>query len=278
MTTVAAAQVRVDDTESVADRVDRVTAWVRAEARQQNSIDMIVLPELWSVGAFSLDQILSHAEPIGGPFTERMSQLAAHLGVVLHAGSFPEAHTGGVSNTSVVFGPDGALLASYRKIHLFGFDTGEAVLLSAGRQPTVVDTPLGVTGLTTCYDLRFPELYRELVDLGARAYVVPAGWPQARMSHWRVLAHARAVENQAVVVACNAVGVTGGVAMGGGSVIVSADGRTLAEATDEEQFLTATLEPAETERWRAGFPALRDRRGVAGPGGSDHRDDESTGG
>lgn len=99
------------------------------------------------------------------------------------------------------------------------------------------------------------------------------------MTHWRVLAHARAVENQAVVVACNAVGMTGGVAMGGGSVIVSADGRTVAEAAaSDEQFLTATLDPTETERWRAGFPALRDRREAAGPGRSHQRDGESTGG
>jgi predicted amidohydrolase len=265
MTTVALAQVRVDDDEPVADRVDRVVQWTTTQAGRAGPVDLLVLPELWQVGAFSTDRVLAHAEPVGGPFTTRMSRLANTLGCVVHAGSFPEAHAGGVSNTSLVFAPDGSLLAHYRKIHLFGFDTGEAVTVAAGDESVAVATPLGVTGLTTCYDLRFPELYRELVDHGAEAFLVPAGWPQARMSHWRILAQARAVENQAVVMACNAVGTTGEVRMGGGSVMVAADGEVLARAGKvEEELLIATVDATQTTRWREVFPALRDRRHPAG--------------
>ncbi len=258
MSSVAAVQVRVDDKETADERVDRVLTMLRETCRPA---DLVLLPELWPVGAFSLDRVLSWAQPIDGPFAESMATLARDWGAVLHAGSFPERHAGGVSNTSIVFGPDGDLLTSYRKIHLFGFDAGEAAAVSAGSDVAVLQTPLGITGLTTCYDLRFPELYRHLTDAGAHAFLIPAGWPAERIGHWRVLAQARAIENQAVVVAANAVGVSGGVTMGGRSMVIAADGTVLVEADGtHEQILSADIDPDHLAAWRAEFPALRDRR------------------
>ena len=146
MSSVAAVQVRVDDKETADERVDRVLTMLRETCRPA---DLVLLPELWPVGAFSLDRVLSWAQPIDGPFAESMATLARDWGAVLHAGSFPERHAGGVSNTSIVFGPDGDLLTSYRKIHLFGFDAGEAAAVSAGSDVAVLQTPLGITGLTT---------------------------------------------------------------------------------------------------------------------------------
>lgn len=258
MSTVAAIQVHVDDDETPDDRVTRVLSSLGAT---EPPAEVVLLPELWPVGAFSLDRIMSWAQPVDGPFAARMSGLARSWGVTVHAGSFPERHAGGVSNTSLVFGPDGAIVARYRKIHLFGFDRGEAATVAAGTEPVVVPTPLGLTGLTTCYDLRFPELYRHLTELGAHAFLVPAGWPEQRISHWEVLARARAIEDQAVVVAANAVGVSGGVTMGGRSVIVAADGTVLAEADGStEMILSADVDPTHTAGWRSQFPALLDRR------------------
>jgi len=257
MVRVALVQVRIDDDESVADRVDRVC---RQVAGLRAQVDLVVLPELWPVGAFNTERMRAHAEPIGSGFRARMSALAGELGAVLHAGSFPERHDSGVSNTSLIFASDGSLLATYRKMHLFGFDRGEAVTMAAGVTPEVVDTALGVTGLTTCYDLRFPELYRRLVQLGAQSFVVPAGWPSARIGHWEVLLKARAIENQAVVLGVNCVGTNGGVSMGGGSLAVAADGTVLAQAGSEEQTLLIDIEPFDTLRWRKEFPALKDRR------------------
>ncbi len=259
MSTVAAVQVRVDDDEMPDDRLDRVIAMLRDAGRPA---DLVVLPELWPVGAFSMDRIMAWAQPVDGSFAASLSALAREWGTVLHAGSFPERHAGGVSNTSLVFDATGTLIATYRKIHLFGFDRGEAVTVAAGTEPATVMTPLGLAGLTTCYDLRFPELYRHLTDRGAHAFLVPAGWPTRRIAHWRVLAQARAIENQAVVVAANAVGTSGGVGMGGRSLIVAADGTVTAEGDDSsEQILVAELDPEHSAAWRAEFPALRDRRG-----------------
>ncbi len=99
----------------------------------------------------------------------------------------------------MVFGPDGGVLATYRKIHLFGFDTGEAVTLSAGSDIVTVQTPLGTTGLATCYDLRFPEMFRALTDVGATAVLIPTGWPEARIGHWDLLTAARATGDAAAI-------------------------------------------------------------------------------
>lgn len=257
MVRVALVQVRVDDNEAVAHRVERVCEQV---ADLRGVADLVVLPEMWPVGAFNTERMLEHAEPVDGAFAQRMAELTVELGAMLHAGSFPERHDGGVSNTSLVFGANGSVIASYRKIHLFGFDRGEAVTMLGGRTPRTVATPVGATGLTTCYDLRFPELYRRLTADGAAAFVIPAGWPSARIGHWDVLTRARAIENQAVVLAVNCVGTNGGVAMGGHSCAIAADGVDLAQAELSEGIVMVELDPSHTTRWREQFPALKDRR------------------
>jgi predicted amidohydrolase len=179
----------------------------------------------------------------------------------VHLGSFVERHAdGSLTNTAVLLDGEGSTVAVYRKMHLFGFGEGEPKLMSAGREVVVAKTELGTIGLTTCYDLRFPELYRRLVDEGAELVVVPAAWPQARVDHWSVLARARAIENQMVVVAVNTAGTNGGKRMGGRSVVVDARGRVLAEAGPDEEVLAAEVDLTDVARWRADFPALHDRR------------------
>lgn len=255
MVTVTAVQVQVSQDETPGERLARVADWLTSCPAG----DLVVLPELWTVGAFDIEAMLAEAQSLDGTFVATMRQVARTLGTTVHAGSFPERHDAGVSNTSVVVGPDGDILATYRKIHLFGFDTGEATAVVAGTEIVQVPSALGPTGLTTCYDLRFPELYRELTADGSEAFLVPAGWPRARIEHWRVLLQARAIEDQAVVVGANAVGVSAGVPMGGRSAVVAADGVVVAEADGEsEQFLTAVVERGAD--WRRQFPTLRDRR------------------
>src|SRR6185437_12866364 len=170
----------------------------------------------------------------------------------------------GLWNTSVVFGPDGSRLAVYRKIHRFGFGEGEPVLLEAGADIVTVPLPLAggtaTLGLSTCYDLRFPEMYRRLLDAGSQVFVIPAAWPAARVEHWRLLGRARAVENQCVVLQCNTGGEHSGVPMGGYSQVVSATGDVLAETGDGEEVLVADVDLAEVDRWRKAFPVLADRR------------------
>ncbi len=231
-----------------------------ALVREQAGADLVVLPELWTTGAFAFEEFGAQAEPLEGPTYEAMAKAASDAGVWLHAGSVPErAADGRLYNTSLVFSPSGDLAAAYRKIHRFGFDKGEAVLMGAGRELVTVRLPGTTLGVATCYDLRFPELFRSLVDAGAETLAVPAGWPERRRSHWTLLARARAVENQAFVLACGTAGTHAGVPQAGHSIVVDPWGEVLAEAGADEEVLTVEFDPAQVARTREQFPALKDR-------------------
>lgn len=253
-------QIAVGEGEKPADRRVRAAALVR----RQTGADLVVLPELWPVGAFAADRFADEAEQVAdGPTARAMAAAARDAGVWLHAGSIVERAAGPegerLYNTSLVFGPDGALRATYRKIHRFGFDEGEAALMAPGEETVTVRHPDAVLGLATCYDLRFPELFRALVDAGTELVVLPAGWPAARLAHWRVLVQARAVESQAYVLACGTAGSTAGVEQAGHSMVVDPWGEILAEAGPDEEALTVDLDPARVAATRAEFPVLRDR-------------------
>ncbi len=256
MTRVALVQLEVSDDEAPAQRVDRVAALVAG----LGDVDLAVLPELWHVGAFDLDAAREHAEPLDGPIVTSMREAARSAGIWLHAGSFAELAHGHRYNTSVVIDPSGDVLATYRKQHLFGWEDGEPSVMTAGDALVVLPTPLGATGLATCYDLRFPELFRRLVDSGTETFLIASGWPMPRIEHWSILARARAIENQAWVVACNTAGTHHGVAMGGRSVVVDPRGTVVAEAGVDEEILYADVDPALTQQWRRDFPVLADRR------------------
>jgi predicted amidohydrolase len=249
-------QIAVNEDETVEARRLRAAALVREQA----GADLVVLPELWTTGAFAFEEFDAAAEPLRGPTFEAMAKAASDTGVWLHAGSVPErGDDGRLYNTSLVLSPAGELAASYRKIHRFGFDKGEAVLMGAGREPVTVRLPDTTLGVATCYDLRFPELFRSLVDDGAEVLVVPAGWPERRRAHWTLLAQARAVENQAFVLACGTAGTHASVPQAGHSIVVDPWGEVLAEAGADEEVLTVEFDPAKVARTREQFPALKDR-------------------
>ncbi|WAZ22951.1 carbon-nitrogen family hydrolase [Streptomyces cinnabarinus] len=249
-------QIAVDEGESVESRRARAAALVREQA----GADLVVLPELWTTGAFAYEEFGTEAEPLEGPTYEAMAKAASDAGVWLHAGSIPERDPSGpLYNTSLVFSPSGEPAAAYRKIHRFGFDKGEAVLMGAGRDLVTVRLPGTTLGLATCYDLRFPELFRGLVDAGAETLVIPAGWPERRRAHWTLLAQARAVENQAFVLACGTAGTHAGVPQAGHSIVVDPWGEVLAEAGAGEEILTVEFDPGKVATTREQFPALKDR-------------------
>ncbi|MET8247867.1 carbon-nitrogen family hydrolase [Streptomyces sp. NPDC005202] len=249
-------QIAIDEGESVESRRRRVAALVREQA----GADLVVLPELWTTGAFAFEEFERAAEPLEGPTYEAMAKVASDAGVWLHAGSIPERDPEGpLYNTSLVFTPSGELAAAYRKIHRFGFDKGEAVLMGAGRELVTVRLPGTTLGLATCYDLRFPELFRGLVDAGAETLVVPAGWPERRRAHWTLLAQARAVEDQAFVLACGTAGTHAGVPQAGHSIVVDPWGEVLAQAGPDEEVLTVEFDPGKVATTREQFPALKDR-------------------
>jgi predicted amidohydrolase len=255
---VALIQMDISSSESVPERVTRAFHLVRSAAE---GAQIVMLPELWAVGAFEIEQLAAHAQAIDGPLMTDLGVLAAELGIWLHAGSFAERSADGeLFNTSVLFDPNGSIAATYRKIHLFGFDGGETTVLSGGDELVVVDTPLGPTGLATCYDLRFPELFRALTEGGATAVLLTSGWPQPRIAHWDVLTRARAIEDQLWIVACNEVGQQGSVTLGGHSVVVDPTGEAIAAAGDAAEILRAQVDPQCSARWREEFPVLADIR------------------
>jgi predicted amidohydrolase len=257
-TRVACVQLAPPDAgTTVRARVDEVVA--RLEALRD--VDLVVLPEMWPAGYFAFDDYGAVAEGVDGPVVSAIRDAARRLRAHVVGGSFVERHDGGeLSNTTFAVDPAGDLLATYRKIHVFGYESRESTLIEPGREVVTVDTALGRLGLAVCYDLRFPELFRAMVDKGAELIVVPASWPAARLDHWRTLARARAIENQVVVVTCNAAGADRGTDLAGHSAILDPRGDVVAEAGSEPTVLRATVDLGEVERWRSVFPALEDRR------------------
>ncbi len=259
-------QLSVDRTLPYADRVASVCASVAA----CGDSDLVLLPELWATTYFAFDDYAATAEPLDGPTVSALSAAAAAAGVHLHGGSIVERDGDRLFNTSLLFGPDGALLGTYRKFHLFGYASREAALLTPGSAVGAVSTALGTVALSTCYDLRFPELYRLQVDGGAELFLVGAAWPAARLAHWQLLLRARALENQAFLAACGAAGRQGEVELSGRSAVVDPWGKVLAEAGGTAETLTVSLDLAEVAKARADFPALADRRlPSAAPGSRD---------
>jgi predicted amidohydrolase len=236
----------------------------RAEAarliERAGDADLIVLPELWPTGYFAFDDYRRTAEPLDGPTVAAMADAARAARAHVVLGSFVEAGEHGLHNTTAVLSPDGELLASYRKMHVFGYGSREVELVTGGEQPVTVATELGILGLAICYDLRFPELFRAMVDDGAELFVVPAAWPSARAEHWRLLARARAVENQAYVIACNGAAAPQGTMLAGHSAVIDPWGATVVEAGAEPLTLRAPVDRARVTECRADFPALADRR------------------
>jgi deaminated glutathione amidase len=244
-----------------ADRLTRAAAAAGAE--------LVVLPEKWPVLG-TPEQTAAGAEPLDGAALSWARGAARELGIDLVAGSIAERVEGAGrgSNTSVHFGPDGEEKAVYRKVHMFDVEVGgttyrESANEAPGDELVVSETAGGVElGLSICYDLRFPELYRILAVRGARVLVVPAAFTLATTrEHWEVLLRARAIEDQAFVVAANQVGQHApGFRSGGRSMIVDPWGVVLAQAPDTETFALAELDLDRQAEIRRTMPSLANRR------------------
>ncbi len=212
------------------------------------------------------------AQDLQGEIVGTLREMASRHGIWLLGGTFAEAipGEGRVHNTSVAVGPDGVIAGVYRKIHLFDVDLsghgGQAYLesktIAPGSEVVSVDTPFGAVGLSVCYDLRFPELYRRLADRGARFLAVPAAFArETGRDHWEVLLRARAIENQAFVLAAAQVGEHGGGrASYGRSMVVDPWGIVIARAPDRPGPLLAECDLDALQRIREALPALRHRR------------------
>jgi deaminated glutathione amidase len=242
---------------------------VRAAAAE--GAEFVALPEKWNLLAGG-DELVAGAEPLDGPSLSAARGWARDVGVHLLAGSISERGAEGerASNTSILIGPDGDDVAVYRKIHMFDVDAGgvsyrESEHERPGSEPVVA--PLGdlTLGMTICYDLRFPELFRILALRGARIVAVPSAFTLATgRDHWEVLLRARAIEDQVFVVAPNQVGeAPPHFSSFGRSMIVDPWGVVLATAPDREGFAAAELDFAEQDRVREALPSLANRQAGA---------------
>jgi deaminated glutathione amidase len=232
-----------------------------------------MLPEKWTLLG-SPQELRGGAEPIDGPAVSAARGWARELGVHLLAGSFAERVEGAerLANTSVLIDPDGEIAATYRKIHMFDVDVGgvayrESETEAPGEEIVVADAGGVRLGLSVCYDLRFPELYRILALRGAQALAVPSAFTtETGREHWEILLRARAIENQAFVIAANQTGTAPPhYDSYGHSMIVDPWGRILAEAGEGagECFVSAELDLGEMDRVRADLPSLANRRPAA---------------
>jgi predicted amidohydrolase len=227
--------------------------------RQCRGADLIVLPELWNIGFMSFDSYYSQAEPESGPTLSAMKDMARELDAYVHTGSFVLQDGGSYFNASYLLSPAGEVLGSYRKIHLFAFQSQESQLLTPGAEISVVQTPLASFGLATCFDLRFPELFRKMVDKGAEVFLVCSAWPYPRLEHWLIFNRTRAVENQCALISANAVGPNQGATLAGHSMIVDAWGTILASGGDEETILHCEVDVQKIHEARQRFPGLAGR-------------------
>jgi predicted amidohydrolase len=247
---------------AVADRLTRAAA--------HEGAGLIVLPEKWTAMGTD-EQLRAAAETLEGPAISWARERARELGVELVAGSILELVPGQekLANTSVHVDADGEIKAVYRKMHMFDVEVGgrsyrESEIEQPGEEIVTSETAEGVKlGLSICYDLRFPELYRILAVRGARVLVVPAAFTLATTrDHWETLLRARAIENQAFVIAANQFGPhPGGHRSGGRSMIIDPWGLVLAQAADGIGYAGAELDLERQREIREQLPALANRRG-----------------
>lgn len=220
---------------------------------------LLLLPEMFATG-FTMNA-LSVAEALDGPTANFLSGLARRYRVFVEGGLVVRATgAGSPRNEALVFDPEGRQVARYAKMHLFSF-AGEPAHYSAGPSPVLFDWQGGLVAPAICYDLRFPELFRQLVKNRAQVLAVIACWPAPRESHWLALLRARAIENQCFVVAANRCGRDpSGLAYGGRSQVVDPRGEILADAGTGEGVIQAEIDLEAQARYRREFPALGDMR------------------
>jgi deaminated glutathione amidase len=261
--------VQINSSPAKAENLERMEPLVARAAA--TGADLVLLPEKWN-GLGSHEILLDVAEPLeGGETVEAMSGWARAHGITLVGGSIAERREGRekLSNTCVVFDPEGDVEAVYRKIHMFDVEVGggvyrESEVEEPGDGPVSCDVEGWRLGLTVCYDLRFPELYRILAVEGAELVTVPAAFTlYTGKDHWELLLRARAIENQCYVLAANQWGVVEGKASYGRSSIVDPWGVVLAQAPDGDGVVSAELDRAHLERIRRSVPSLANRQPAA---------------
>ncbi|GHS89696.1 hydrolase [Synergistales bacterium] len=251
---VASIQLDVTDNRSKKETVEHALRMMD----DCSGADLVILPELWNIGFYAFDRYKTESEPIDGYTAQAISEKARGLGAWVFSGSFVESRGGKYYNTSILFNRSGAKVAFYSKSHLFPSIPGETDILTPGRETVVADTEFGKMGLSTCYDLRFPEFYRKMMTDGAEFFLVAAGWPYPRQEQWDFFTRARAAENVCYLLSSNSSGKQNGFMALGHSRIVDPWGIVIADSDFRETVVRAEIDPKTVSRARAEFPVLDD--------------------
>lgn len=267
---IALAQIRIEAADRTGNVGRALTAIEEAAAR---GADLIVLPEVFSIGYFAFSAYARYAEGLNGETLTRIREAAVDHDTAILAGTIiedladtaaetdhPVPQSEGLANTAVLYDASGNRTAVYRKHHLFGYASAEADLLVPGERLETAELGGFTVGISTCYDLRFPELYRKLTLTGATLLVVPSAWPYPRVEHWEILPRARAIENLCYLATANGTGTFDDATLLGRSTVYDPWGSILASTHDEPSLVTADLEPDRVTTVREEFPAWRDRR------------------
>jgi len=228
-----------------------------AEAASRGS-SLVCLPEMWTTG-FEWTYIDSNYS-LQGPVIEAISEMANRYKIFINGSLLTKNQQDRPTNTSILFGPSGDILATFDKVHLFPL-IGEDLHLTPGSSLTLVDTLWGPTGLAICYDLRFPELFRAYGVAGAKVVLLSAAFPHSRVQHWQTLIRARAIENEYFMIATNRVGKEGDTVFGGSSAVIDPWGEVIIEGkVDEEGLIDAEIDLAMVDEVRLRIPVYKARR------------------
>ena len=233
-----------------------------AEAKKRSS-DLVCFPEMWTTGFNWANNAGILAEQ--DKTIELVAGMARRHKIWINGSMLAADDNKKAANTSILFDPEGRKAGIYRKAHLFSL-LHEEKHITAGNSLCLADTPWGAVGLSVCYDIRFPELFRAYALEGAKMVLSPMAFPYPRLEHWKILVRARAIENQLFMIGTNRVGSEdfgkdGVVTYFGDSVIIDPWGETIAEASEtKEELLTATIDIDKVDEIRGKMTVLKDRR------------------
>ncbi|WP_054637614.1 carbon-nitrogen family hydrolase [Thalassobacillus sp. C254] len=235
-----------------------ISKWFKEQVSSEET-DLVVLPEMWTT-AYTLPDLHNQAEPPNHETIDFLKKLAQEYGVHIVGGSIAVKEESGIYNRAIVIDKKGSVVYEYDKLHLVPM-LKEPDYLAPGREKVKVFELDGIKmGIVICFDLRFPEIMRELALQGAQALFIPAEWPDARAGHWEVLQQARAIENQMYVISSNRVGAYDGVEFAGRSMITDPWGNVLAKGSQgETEFLTASLDLENVKNVRKQVPIFDSR-------------------
>lgn len=237
--------------------IENVLSWLEKAALEEP--DVIVLPEMWNTG-YALEQMAELADDNGQEIQSLLGKFAKNHQVNLVAGSVATKKETGFFNTTYVFNREGQVISDYDKIHLFGL-MKEDRYMQAGRKENLFELDGVKAASVICYDIRFPEWVRTLMSSGAKVLFVVAEWPKERVEQWEILLRARAVENQAFVVAVNRVGKGAADTFSGHSLVINPLGQIILQTTDyQEGIFTVDLDLAEVDKVRGHIPVFEDRK------------------